>query len=103
VPVHGIHDTAPADRWEDAFLSGNGEYGIIVFGHPHRERIIHNHHRYVLPNGSRGMRPPAVAPRLERVRDLILAGERERAQHEFSDGRQMAWTQPFHPGHVLHV
>jgi hypothetical protein len=103
VPAHGIHDTAPADRWEDAFLSGNGEYGIMVFGHPHRERIIHNHHRYVLPNGSRGMRPPAVAPRLERVRDLILGGERERAQHEFSDGRQLAWTQPFHPGHVLHV
>ncbi|MEV7889308.1 glycosyl hydrolase family 95 catalytic domain-containing protein [Streptomyces sp. NPDC002817] len=103
MPVHSIHDTRPADRWEDAFLSGNGEYGIMVFGHPHRERIVHNHHRYVLPNESLGMRPPAVADRLEQVRDLALAGERERAQHEFSDGRAMAWTQPFHPGHVLHM
>ncbi|MFF1680420.1 glycoside hydrolase N-terminal domain-containing protein [Streptomyces sp. NPDC058256] len=103
MPVHSIHDTQPADRWEDAFLSGNGEYGIMVFGHPHRERIVHNHHRYVLPNESLGMRPPAVADRLEQVRDLALAGERERAQHEFSDGRAMAWTQPFHPGHVLHM
>jgi len=103
MPVHSIHDTQPADRWEDAFLSGNGEYGIMVFGHPHRERIVHNHHRYVLPNESLGMRPPAVADRLEQVRDLALAGERERAQREFSDGRAMAWTQSFHPGHMLHV
>ncbi|MFI5792944.1 glycosyl hydrolase family 95 catalytic domain-containing protein [Streptomyces sp. NPDC051677] len=103
MPVHSIHDTRPADRWENAFLSGNGEYGIMVFGHPHRERIIHNHHRYVLPNESLGMRPPAVADRLDHVRDLILAGERERAQREFSDGRALAWTQSFHPGHVLHL
>ncbi|MCO6008071.1 glycoside hydrolase family 95 protein [Actinoallomurus purpureus] len=101
--MHGIHDTEPAGRWEDAFLSGNGEYGIMVFGHPHRERIVHNHHRYVLPNSSCGMSPPAVADRLEHVRDLILAGKREQAQREFSDGRPMAWTQPFHPGHVLHL
>jgi len=103
MPVHSVHDIEPAERWEDAFLSGNGEYGIMVFGHPHRERIVHNHHRYVLPNSSLGMRPPAVAERLEHVRDLILAGEREQAQREFSDGRAMAWTQPFHPGHVLHL
>ncbi|WP_329549459.1 glycoside hydrolase N-terminal domain-containing protein [Streptomyces sp. NBC_01356] len=103
MPVHSIHDTQPADRWEDAFLSGNGEYGIMVFGHPHRERIVHNHHRYVLPNESLGMRPPAVADRLGHVRDLVLAGQREQAQREFSDGRAMAWTQSFHPGHVLHV
>ena len=31
MPVHSIHDTHPADRSEDAFLSGNGEYGIMVF------------------------------------------------------------------------
>lgn len=103
MPAHSIHDTQPADRWEDAFLSGNGEYGIMVFGHPHRERVVHSHHRYVLPNDSLAMRPPAVADRLEHVRDLILAGDRERAQREFSDGRTMAWTQSFHPGHVLHL
>ncbi|MET7694075.1 glycoside hydrolase N-terminal domain-containing protein [Streptomyces sp. NPDC005483] len=103
MPVHSIHDTQPADRWEDAFLSGNGEYGIMVFGHPHRERIVHNHHRYVLPNESLTMGPPTVADRLEHVRDLILAGDREQAQREFSDGRAMAWTQSFHPGHMLHL
>ena len=103
MPVHSIHDTAPASRWEDAFLSGNGECGIMVFGDPHRERIVHNHHRYVLANGSLGLRPPAVAARLGHVRELILRGELEQAQREFSDGRELAWTQPFHPGHVLHI
>jgi hypothetical protein len=75
----------------------------MIFGDPHHERIIHNHHRYVLPNESCGMLPPAVADRLEHARDLILGGEREQAQREFSDGRQLAWTQPFHPGHLLHL
>ena len=103
MPVHSIHDTEPASRWEDAFLSGNGEYGIMVFGDPRSERIVHNHHRYVLPNGSRELRPPEVAARLARVRELILRGEREQAQREFSDDRELAWTQPFHPGHVLHI
>jgi hypothetical protein len=103
MPVHSIFDTEPASRWEDAFLAGNGEYGIMVFGDPRHERIVHNHHRYVLPNGSLGLRPPAVAARLGRVRELILCGEREQAQREFSDGRELAWTQPFHPGHVLHI
>jgi hypothetical protein len=103
MPIHSIYDTEPASRWEDAFLAGNGEFGIMVFGDPRRERIVHNHHRYVLPNGSLGLRPPAVAARLGHVRELILRGEREQAQREFSDGRELAWTQPFHPGHVLHI
>jgi alpha-L-fucosidase 2 len=102
-PAVGIHDTEPARRWEDAFLSGNGEYGIMVLGDPVHERIVHNHHRFVLPNESRTMQPPALASRLEAVRDLLLAGRQVEAQRAFSDGRALAWTQPFHPGHVLHI
>ena len=48
-PRHGIHDTAPAARWEDGFLSGNGECGLIALGDPRAERLIVNHHRLVLP------------------------------------------------------
>jgi len=103
VPVHSIYDDAPATRWEDAFLAGNGEFGIMVFGDPYHEQIVHTHHRYVLPNGSVGLRPPDVAERLEQVRDLIMSGEPLRAQRVFSDGRTLAWTQPFHPGHVLQL
>ena len=102
-PWHGIHDTAPATRWEDAFLAGNGEIGVLVIGDPATERLIVNHHRFVLPNGSRQLAPPAVAGRLDEVRDLILAGEAKAAQRAFSDGRRLAWTQPFHPGFVIEI
>jgi hypothetical protein len=102
-PRHGIHDTVPAARWEDGFLSGNGEYGLVALGDPAAERLIVNHHRFVLPNGTRDMGPPAVAGRLDEVRDLVLAGEAEAAQRAFSDGRRLAWTQPFHPGFVIEL
>jgi alpha-L-fucosidase 2 len=102
-PRHGIHDTAPAARWEDGFLSGNGECGLIALGHPTAERVVVNHHRFVLPNGTRHMGPPAVADRLDEVRDLVLAGEAKAAQRAFSDGRRLAWTQPFHPGFAIEI
>jgi hypothetical protein len=102
-PRHGIHDTVPAARWEDGFLSGNGEYGLVALGDPAAERLIVNHHRFVLPNGTRDMEPPAVAGRLDEVRGLVLAGEAEAAQRAFSDGRRLAWTQPFHPGFVIEL
>jgi hypothetical protein len=100
---HGVHDTAPAERWEDGFLTGNGECGLIVSGDPAAERLIVNHHRFVLPNGSRQLAPPAVADRLDEVRDLVLAGDPVAAQRRFSDGRRLAWTQPFHPGFAIEV
>lgn len=103
MPVHGIHDTAPATRWEDSFLSGNGETGVMVLGHPHHERIVHNHHRFVLPDPDANTTVPAVAAQLEHVRDLLLAGQPHQAQEAFSDGRTLDWTQAFHPGPVLHL
>jgi alpha-L-fucosidase 2 len=100
-PRHGIHDTEPAPRWEDAFVSGNGETGVLAAGDPAAERLIVNHHRFVLPNGSRGLGPPEVADQLDEVRDLVLAGHAPAAQRAFSDGRGLAWTQPFHPGFAI--
>jgi alpha-L-fucosidase 2 len=102
-PRHGIHDTAPAERWEDAFLSGNGETGVLVAGDPAAERLIVTHHRLVLPTGTRDTAAPEVADRLDEVRDLVLAGDARAAQRVFSDGRRLAWTQPFHPGFVITI
>ncbi|WP_229402132.1 glycoside hydrolase family 95 protein [Micromonospora okii] len=102
-PPHGIWDTAPAARWEDAFLSGNGEYGIMVFGQPHAERIVFNHHRFVLPNGTRHARAPRIADRLPLVRDLVLAGRRAEAGALLADGRELRWTQSFHPGYAMTI
>ncbi|MDG4764127.1 glycoside hydrolase N-terminal domain-containing protein [Solwaraspora sp. WMMD406] len=101
--MHRIDDTAPAARWEDAFLTGNGEYGLMVYGDPYAERIVVNHHRFVLPNGTRDLRPPELAGVIDEVRDLILAGRRAEAGRLLGGGRQLLWTQSFHPGYALTI
>ncbi|WFE30342.1 glycoside hydrolase N-terminal domain-containing protein [Solwaraspora sp. WMMD791] len=101
--MHRIDDTAPAARWEDAFLTGNGEYGLMVYGDPVAERIVVNHHRFVLPNGTRDRRPPELAGVIEQVRDLILADRRAEAGRLLAGGRQLEWTQSYHPGYALTI
>ncbi|MGW3912444.1 glycosyl hydrolase family 95 catalytic domain-containing protein [Streptomyces sp. NPDC005070] len=95
-PVHGTWEPQPAARWEDAFLSGNGTHGVMVFGDPNDDRVIVNHHRLVRPNGSSEARPPELADRLTDVQDRLLAGD-ARAGEDFTDGRPLLWVQPFHP------
>ncbi|MFI0964541.1 glycosyl hydrolase family 95 catalytic domain-containing protein [Streptomyces sp. NPDC021080] len=95
-PVHGTWEPRPAARWEDAFLSGNGTHGAMVFGDPDDDRVIVNHHRLVRPNGSADARPPELADRLADVQDRLLAGDVD-AGEDFTDGRPLLWVQPFHP------
>ncbi|MFE1285925.1 glycoside hydrolase N-terminal domain-containing protein [Streptomyces sp. NPDC058751] len=96
VPVHGTWEPRPAARWEDAFLSGNGTHGAMVFGDPDDDRVVVNHHRLVRPNGSADARPPELAARLADVQDRLLAGD-VKAGEDFTDGRPLLWVQPFHP------
>ncbi|WP_431874634.1 glycosyl hydrolase family 95 catalytic domain-containing protein [Micromonospora marina] len=101
--AHRVHDTAPADDWTDAFLTGNGELGLMVHGRPHAERIVVNHHRLVLPNGTRDARAPELAARMPHIRALVLAGRRAEAARLLTGGRELEWTQSFHPGYALTV
>lgn len=101
-PPHGLHDDHPAETWTDGLLSGNGETGIIVHGPPAQEKVVLNHHRFVLPNGTRDQQPPDTAALLERVRDLALAGNHSAAQSAFvPSGWTLKWTQSYHPSHQL--
>ncbi|MFJ4833122.1 glycosyl hydrolase family 95 catalytic domain-containing protein [Streptomyces sp. NPDC088747] len=95
-PVHGTWEPAPAARWEDAFLSGNGTHGAMVFGDPNDDRVIVNHHSLVRPNGDEDARPPALADQLRAVQDRLLAGD-VTAGEDFTDGRPLLWVRPFHP------
>ncbi|MET9805117.1 glycosyl hydrolase family 95 catalytic domain-containing protein [Streptomyces halstedii] len=94
--IDGTWEPGPAVRWEDAFLSGNGRHGAMVYGDPADDRVIVNHHALVRPNGSEGVRPPELADRLGRLQDALLAGEVTAAE-EFGAGRPLVWVQPFHP------
>jgi alpha-L-fucosidase 2 len=99
----GIHGTAPATRWQDAYLSGNGRHGALIFGDPYDETVIVTQHCLTLPNGSRNAQAPDLAHRLEQVRDHLLAGRGNEALDLFSDGRPTQWGEPFHPAFALRL
>ncbi|MFJ8822780.1 glycosyl hydrolase family 95 catalytic domain-containing protein [Streptomyces sp. NPDC102467] len=93
---HGTWEPAPAGRWEDAFLSGNGRHGALVFGDPHDDRVIVTQHALVRPDGGPQPRPPALAARLPELQDRLLAGDVSAAER-FTDGRDLRWVRAFHP------
>ncbi|MFI6251272.1 glycosyl hydrolase family 95 catalytic domain-containing protein [Streptomyces sp. NPDC051016] len=95
-PVHGTWEPAPAARWEDGFLSGNGHHGALVFGDPNDDRVIVTQHTLVRPNGGEHARPPRLAAELVDVQDRLLAGDLKAAE-DLTDGRPLQWVQPFHP------
>ncbi|MFJ9038407.1 glycosyl hydrolase family 95 catalytic domain-containing protein [Streptomyces sp. NPDC102406] len=93
---HGTWEPTPAERWEDAFLGGNGRHGTLAFGDPHDDRVIVTHHALVRPDGGPPPRPPALAARLPVLQDRLLAGEVDAAE-QFTDGRALRWVRAFHP------
>ncbi|MER5210823.1 glycoside hydrolase N-terminal domain-containing protein [Streptomyces sp. NPDC002838] len=101
-PVHDTWEPEPAARWEDAFLSGNGHHGALVFGDPNDERVIVTHHTLVRPNGGERARPPRLADELPALQDRLLAGESTAAE-SFTDGRDLQWVQPFHPAFQIRL
>ncbi|MEU6668247.1 glycoside hydrolase N-terminal domain-containing protein [Streptomyces sp. NPDC046727] len=101
-PVHGTWEPAPAARWEDAFLTGNGHHGALVFGDPNDERVVVTHHTLVRPGGGEYARPPRLAAGLPALQDRLLAGDLTAAEG-FTDGRPLQWVQPFHPAFEIRV
>uniref|UniRef100_A0AAU3GP43 Glycoside hydrolase family 95 protein n=1 Tax=Streptomyces sp. NBC_01401 TaxID=2903854 RepID=A0AAU3GP43_9ACTN len=98
----GTWEPAPAARWEDAFLSGNGTHGAMVYGDPADDRVIVNHHTLVRPNGSEELRPPELADGLGRLQDALLSGDTKAAE-DFGAGRPLVWVQPFHPAFMTRI
>ncbi|MFF8413137.1 glycosyl hydrolase family 95 catalytic domain-containing protein [Streptomyces omiyaensis] len=102
-PVHGTWEPAPATRWEDAFLTGNGRHGALVYGDPVDDRVIVTHHTLVRPHHRPGdTDPPRLADRLGALQDALLSGDLAAAE-TFTDGRPLRWIQSFHPGFLTRV
>ncbi|MFJ6213442.1 glycosyl hydrolase family 95 catalytic domain-containing protein [Streptomyces sp. NPDC092296] len=96
-----IHDTAPATRWEDCYLAGNGRHGALVHGATIDEMVIVTHHAMVRPGGRAGAEPPHLAPLLREVQDALLAGDADTAVRRFAGDWELAATQPFHPAFAV--
>ncbi|MFF2387188.1 glycoside hydrolase N-terminal domain-containing protein [Agromyces sp. NPDC058104] len=103
VPAIGSVDTSPATNWADGFVSGNGEMGAVFHGAPELEKVVLNHHLFVLPNGTREIQPPDAAGRLDEVRDLALSGDYWGAASRFAGDWELRWTQSYHPAYELRI
>ena len=97
----GATATRPARNWPEAFLSGNGRMGVMMFGKPYSETVVLNHCKLYLPKGSReivhaladsmpefkaaGLKAGANGPAV--VHKMMLA----------KTGQKIIGTDPFHP------
>jgi len=108
LPARGAASSQLAKSWEEAFVSGNGHMGAMVFGQPIHETIVANHCRLFLSLGTREI-VPDMAQYLPEVRRLICEkgyGQAykfmlDRAKEQGFPG--LSWTDPFHPGFELKI
>ena len=102
--IFSIH---PAEKWQDALISGNGVQGILVFGDPAKEKVIFNHEYLYEPLGSTDVEPPEIGKYLEETRKLLQEGKYEEAinfsyNSAVKEGYAgLQWTDPYHPAFVM--
>ena len=107
-PERGAASAEPAKHWEEAFVTGNGRMGAMLFGDPLNETFVANHCRLFQPLGVREI-PADVAADFPEYRRLI----REKGYgvaHNFIKARaveqgssKLVATDSFHPGFFVHV
>ncbi|HEX4086674.1 MAG TPA: glycoside hydrolase N-terminal domain-containing protein, partial [Chthoniobacteraceae bacterium] len=78
-------------NWENAFLSGNGRMGIMVFGNPLEETVIFNDRGFNLSNGSTRSFATVSGADLRTIRDECASGD-------FADADNLAATAPQYRG-----
>lgn len=108
VPEKGAAASAPAGRWEEAFVTGNGRMGAMLFGDPLNETLVANHCRLFLPLGSHE-RVADLAALLPQTRDLIRTkGYQETMQFLMGKAAEQGFpglvpTDPLHPGFFVKI
>ncbi|MHC5057643.1 MAG: glycoside hydrolase N-terminal domain-containing protein [Planctomycetota bacterium] len=65
---------APALRWEDAMISGNGSTGVMVMGRPLDERIVLNHEKLWVVATDTAPETPDLRDVWARARETALEG-----------------------------
>ena len=105
----GMHSDAPAKKWQDALIGGNGEMGILVFGDPTNEKIIFNHEFCYEFVGTENMEPPDIAKYLPEVRRLMMEGKYDEAtKYSYKMAKKegyagLQWTDPYHPAMIMNI
>ena len=77
-----VWSNIPSQCWEDAFVTGNGSIGTMVWGTPKDERIICVHEELFIRGWDRNkITVPNTANLLPEARRLIQAGKNNEAAH----------------------
>jgi hypothetical protein len=106
--IHGSISHTPALRWEDAFVTGNGRMGAMLFGNPTNETLVANHCRLFLPLGNREI-VPALAKYVPELRQIIREKDYGEAMKFFlGKAKEQGYpglipTDPFHPGLLVNI
>lgn len=81
-----IWSEQPAEVWEDAFVTGNGRQGMMIFGRPGEERITCVHEELFIRGWDRHkLTVPHTAGLMPEVRRLMRAGESDKAAALLTD------------------
>ncbi len=98
----------PAQRWEDAFVSGNGLTGLMQWGEAGKDRLTFTSHHFLLPNGT-PIELPDMSDQLAPLRQGMIEGHIQKSWKTYWDTWEKRsghegfyWTQEFHPGYELH-
>jgi alpha-L-fucosidase 2 len=108
LPERGSVSRLPARRWEDAFVSGNGRLGAMLFGAPNDEVLVANHCRLFLPLGNREI-VPDLAAHVPELRRIIREKNYDEAMKFFlgkAEGQGypgLIPTDPYHPGFFINI
>ncbi|SMP56175.1 Glycosyl hydrolase family 65, N-terminal domain [Neorhodopirellula lusitana] len=103
IPTRGMWSERPAQRWQEALVTGNGTLGAMVFGTPAVERVVLNHERLYEPLLDQPCPVPDIADSLPEVRRLLANGKYKEAyayayQAAIDAGFPgIQWTAPYHP------
>ena len=107
-PLHGSYETTAGENWEQAFVTGNGRMGAMLFGQPGEETFVANHCRLFLPKGNREIVPDLARwlPEMRRLwrekgpdsaQAFIVAKGKEQNHPELIN------TDPYHPGFFINI
>ncbi|MFW6252878.1 MAG: glycoside hydrolase N-terminal domain-containing protein [bacterium] len=73
-PDRGFVCAAPAERWQDGTITGNGSQGALCFGEPYEEEIVLSHESLFLQIYAAG-KFIRLGAHLYHIRNLVLQNE----------------------------
>ncbi|MBS2212664.1 glycoside hydrolase N-terminal domain-containing protein [Carboxylicivirga mesophila] len=104
---NGAITSQPAQRWEEAMLTGNGNMGAMMYGNPVNETIVINHCQLFLTLGTKEFVQDLSGAMPEIKKAALDAGRDGPAVvHEMMremSGQKIKWTDPFHPAFTFHI